>query len=129
MFPIGRYVRTDHPLENGKLKTEYLFQKPLCGDQSETHTVREWFGAFGIPLEDTFFQDWQNALTEISLKIHKVEPLSTEKEMNLIWDLIYRVLYLNYDMEKEFEPQFQDNSRKLMEVIRKLPDKEVNKHV
>lgn len=129
MFPIGRYVRTDHPLENGKLKTEYLFQKLLCGDQSETHTVREWFGAFGIPLEDTFFQDWQNALTEISLKIHKVEPLSTEKEMNLIWDLIYRVLYLNYDMEKEFEPQFQDNSRKLMEVIRKLPDKEVNKHV
>lgn len=49
--------------------------------------------------------------------------------MNLIWDLIYGVLYLNYDMEKEFESQFQDNSRKLMEVIRKLPGQEVNKHV
>lgn len=123
MFPIGRYIRSDRPLENGRYKTEYLFQKPDCGDLSEIHTVREWFEDFGIPLEDVFFQDWQSTLTKISLKIQKIEPLSAEKDMGLLWNVIYGVLYLNYDMEKDFEPQFQENSGKLLAILRMLPDK------
>lgn len=53
----------------------------------------------------------------------KIEPLSAEKDMGFLWNVIYGVLYLKYDMEKDFEPQFQENSAKLLEIIRMLPDK------
>lgn len=56
LFPIGRCISFEQKKE--KLTTEditYIFTNPGCGDTSESHTVREWLGEFGIPIEDIYF--------------------------------------------------------------------------
>lgn len=56
MFPIGRCVTVDPPSAksaNAKIgEIQYIFTNPGCGDDAETHTVREWLSEFGIPVED-----------------------------------------------------------------------------
>ena len=44
---------------------QYIFTNPGCGDNAETHTVREWLGEFGMSLEDEFFVKWQQAVVEL----------------------------------------------------------------
>lgn len=48
MFPIGRYVSlpTDRefPENPEELSVGYIFNNPECGDETETHTVREGCG-------------------------------------------------------------------------------------
>ena len=59
LFPIGRCISFEQKKE--KLTTEditYIFTNPGCGDTSESHTVREWLGEFGIPIEDIYFLLW-----------------------------------------------------------------------
>lgn len=62
MFPLGRYIAFGKDdfgkkeLNCGEVK--YLLQPIECGDKSETHTVREWFGDFDVSLEDTAFVHW-----------------------------------------------------------------------
>ena len=54
MFPLGRYIAFGKDdfgkkeLNCGEVK--YLLQPIQCGDKSEIHTVREWFGDFDISL-------------------------------------------------------------------------------
>lgn len=95
MFPLGRYIAFGKDdfgkkeLNCGEVK--YLLQPIQCGDKSEIHTVREWFGDFDISLEDTAFVHWNQAMSIISMKLNELEmqldmlPLS--KSM-----LVYTVL-------------------------------------
>lgn len=59
MFPIGRYLALPSdgifPENPEELSVGYVFNDPECGDGSETHTVREWFHKFNIPLKDDYF--------------------------------------------------------------------------
>ena len=58
MFPIGRYLALPSdgifPENPEELSVGYVFNDPECGDGSETHTVREWFHKFNIPLKDDY---------------------------------------------------------------------------
>lgn len=61
MFPIGRCIKMEADDKNPAVSTNeitYIFTDPGCGDGSKNHTVREWLGEFGIPLEDEFFFAW-----------------------------------------------------------------------
>lgn len=57
MFPIGRYLTLSaddsFPKNPEELSVGYIFNNPECGDGIETHTVREWFRSFNIPLKMT----------------------------------------------------------------------------
>jgi Fe-S-cluster containining protein len=125
MFPIGRCIKIDSGEYNaqgvGKSQTEYIFTNPGCGDNSETHTVREWLGEFGIPLEDEFFMKWHQTIADIGSFIHKVEGIFAEEPMNKLWSLIYVALYLNYDIGKDFLPQYMQNAERLSAMIKLLP--------
>ena len=73
MFPLGRYIAFGKDdfgkkeLNCGEVK--YLLQPIECGDKSETHTVREWFGDFDVSLEDTAFVHWNQAMSVIKMCI------------------------------------------------------------
>lgn len=126
MFPIGRCIKIDSGEYNaqgvGKSQTEYIFTNPGCGDNSETHTVREWLGEFGIPLEDEFFMKWHQTIANIGNFIHKTEKVCGEELMEKLWSLIFVVLYLNYDTEEDFLPQYMQNAEKLSTMIKLLPE-------
>lgn len=122
MFPIGRYVRVpkDQVMEESIPETLYLFSAPECGDTSESHTVREWLANYNIPIQDPFFSHWQHTLLSVSEYIQRVEAICPQPIMETVWSLVFRSLYLEYDMTGNFMPQFLDNSELVLSVMKKL---------
>lgn len=124
MFPIGRCFKVEKAsiegAEAGSPTIEYIFNKPDCGDDSQTHTVREWLGYFGIELDDKFFFKWHSTIMEISGCVRKLEKVISPATLDTFWTAIYTCLYINYDMSLPFLPQFEENMAKLLELIKSL---------
>lgn len=130
MFPIGRCIKMDASNQNVEINTgdiRYIFTDPGCGDNSETHTVREWLGEFGIPLEDEFFLAWNRMISEMGTIFHKGEKVLSEEGMMAAWNLTFVKIYLDYDMTKEFLPQFKENAEEVFAVMRMMPTKKDKK--
>lgn len=130
MFPIGRCIKMDASNQNDEINTgdiRYIFTDPGCGDNSETHTVREWLGEFGIPLEDEFFLAWNRMISELGAIFHKGEKVLSEEGMMAAWNLTFVKIYLDYDMTKEFLPQFKENAEEVLAVMRMMPTKKDKK--
>lgn len=125
MFPIGRMFANPKAtiLPTEEKHVDYIFTAPHCGDKRETHTVREWLGVFDIPLNDEFFLKWSGVLTEVSVSLQKLEKKFSEKSMNIIWNLVFNSLYMQYETDKEFLPQFEEVSRILLESMNTLCEK------
>lgn len=126
MFPIGRAFRLDAKKSNeNQISTEnieYIFNGTHCGN-AETHTVREWFESFGIPIEDEFFVEWQKTLSELCEIIHVAEKkFKLGNTMNALWSSIYIAMYLKYNIEQEFMPQFLKNREELMAILHMIPE-------
>lgn len=125
MFPIGRAFRLNPEKSSADQisvkNIEYIFNGAHCGN-AEEHTVREWLEAFGIPIEDEFFVEWQKTLTEICEIVHLAEKkFSLEKTLDIIWSAIYALMYMRYDIDQEFIPQFEKNRDELLEKLRIIP--------
>ena len=130
MFPIGRCIKMDASNQNVEINTSdirYIFTDPGCGDNSETHTVREWLGEFGIPLEDEFFLAWNRMISELGAIFHKGEKVLSEEGMMTAWNLTFVKIYPDYDMTKEFLPQFKENAAEVLAVMRTMPTKKDKK--
>lgn len=124
MYPIGRCaLLSEDKKESIKdiPKTEYIFLKPDCGDDSETHTVREWLNIFEIPLEDSFFYKWQSTIVELGSIFRKAEKVLKPEEMRTVWNLTACGLYFDYDTNKAFMPQFIEITDKLLSFLKSLP--------
>lgn len=125
MFPLGRYMsfeKDDYNAESiDTSKVKYLLQPPECGDESETHTVREWLSGFDIKLEDEAFVQWQKAISRFSNKFKELEKKQDMLTMMEIWFVVRVSLYLQYDTSKEFLPQFNYNVENLMKLLDDIP--------
>lgn len=121
MFPIGRGLifkpGDDLSSQITVDQIQYIFINPGCGDDTETHTVREWLGAFNIPIEDEFFIQWQKAVTELGVIFRKKEKIISQNIMQMLWSATYIGLYRNFDTEQEFLPQFEENAQKVFKFI------------
>ena len=82
MFPIGRCVTVDPKnakSANFKIgEIQYIFTNPDCGDNAETHTVREWLSEFGIPVEDEFFKLWHQKIFQLGSIFRKAEKVCSD---------------------------------------------------
>ena len=125
MFPLGRYMsfeKDDYNAESiDTSKVKYLLQPPECGDESETHTVREWLSGFDIKLEDEAFVQWQKAISRFSNKFKELEKKQDMLSMMEIWFVVRVSLYLQYDTSKEFLPQFSYNVENLLKLLDDIP--------
>ncbi len=115
MFPVGRMLSINAEDVGKKKHTTddigFIKIEPGCGDESETHTVREWFDSFGIPIKDEFFVEWHDQISVLSDMLRKVEKhLSHIDWIKLIARIANR-LYMEYDLTKEFMPQFRENTQ------------------
>ncbi len=122
LFPIGRFMLSEK--SEGKLtkqKTGYFFVNPGCGDDSETQTVRDWLNAFGIPLEDPFFKVWQDALINLSMEMQRIKKSVGGELMDDIWSMVFWVMYIDYDMKKDFMEQFTEKQYKMIALLKALP--------
>ena len=125
MFPLGRYMSFEKDDYNAEAidtsKVKYLLQPPECGDESETHTVREWLSGFDIKLEDEAFVQWQKAISRFSNKFKELEKQQDMLTMMEIWFVVRVSLYLQYDTSKEFLPQFNYNVENLLKLLDDIP--------
>lgn len=125
MFPLGRYMsfeKDDYNAESiDTSKVKYLLQPPECGDESETHTVREWLNGFDIKLEDEAFVQWQKAISRFSNKFKELEKKQDMLTMMEIWFVVRVSLYLQYDTSKEFLSQFNYNVENLLKLLDDIP--------
>ena len=126
MFPIGRTISVEgDDLPNTRItpdKIRYIFVNPGCGDDSETHTVREWFGEFGLSMEDEYFIRWQRALNSISMSLRGLEKKLDVELMHPVWNAVYLAIYLNYDMNGGFMEQFDANAERIVSLMKSLED-------
>ena len=95
------------------------FKQPdvLCGNKTK-HTVEEWLSEFNMLEEEKFTILWQQKTGDLSIPLIKLY----EKHPNsIIGDFIFlgAILYMNYDTEKDFMPQFEDNCRIATKVLEK----------
>lgn len=122
MFPIGRCLAADKPEEGirdfSKARLEYIFVNPECGDRSETHTVREYLESFGIQAEnDVYFMNWNQTILKMSSVFREIEKSVSMRVMNTIWTAAFAVVYLNYETDKDFMPQFDENIRRFFDMM------------
>lgn len=124
MYPLGRCLAisqdTMSRIETAELKPQFILNEVGCGDNAEEHTVREWLESFGIPVEDQYYIHWQRIAMLASKVIKSVEGSWTHHGLNMLLTLIYNVLYLGYDMDKEFEPQFEERAEELRTILVKI---------
>lgn len=121
MYPIGRSLMVDQDSAvQKKFRVEdtiFIFTGGECGDNTESHTVREWLTGFGISVCDEFFIKWQNTIMEIGETFRKMEKTIGENIMQMVWTSALIGLYFHYDIGKEFLPQFDDNVAKYLEIM------------
>ena len=125
MYPIGRAItfpNESRNIPNISSENVIYIQNPVDCGKDEVHTVREWFSEFGIPVEDSFFIEWQKTFMMLHEIIALAEKNFKEEEtLKAVWNAIFAKLYINYDMEQEFFPQFLKNRDTLLAVLRFIP--------
>ena len=68
-------------------------------------------------MEDEFFVKWQRTLSAVSSAMRRFEKGFSPETMNAIWNVVFGLIYLNYDTEQDFTEQFSDNAAKVMKLI------------
>lgn len=125
MYPLGRYIAIDQNSaefdETDISQVKYLLQPIDCGDKSEEHTVRRWLGDFNFSLEDHAFLKWNGALNKICTQIKKLEKQWDMMTMMEIWYVVRVIFYENYELDKDFLPQFESNVAGLLELLNDIP--------
>ena len=118
LFPLGRVVLNaealEKGLEDGQVEVKYILNDIDCGSRKQAHTVREWLAQFEIPEHDEFFLLWSRLTAMLHRMIHELEEHHvSDGTLNLFWSAIFSTLYVDYDVSKEFLPQFQQAAEKL----------------
>ena len=122
LFPLGRLATMDKDVEKTDLtRPTYFLQPANCGTQEEIHTVREWLAQFGIPAEDKFYALWTDTITFFSSLFHELETRKIpENSLNLLWNISFSALYINYDTKTDLMSQFINNTTKLKEALTEI---------
>ncbi|MCD8147987.1 MAG: DUF2442 domain-containing protein [Clostridiales bacterium] len=126
LYPIGRAFLGE-PSENKDIQIDaekifYIYHDVQCGDRTETHTVRSWLKKIGIPEDDEFFIIWLRTLLELTKFMHEVENYidPSSDSLEIIWEAILTGLYLAYDPNIDFMPQFKKNTEKLLSLSEQI---------
>jgi hypothetical protein len=123
VFPLGRVV-TSADREQGvkagdKLVIQYILNPINCGSVSRKYTVRQWLERFGIPIDDSLYIVWTDTIIRLMENMQWFEEKKlSDNTLNLMWDGIFSALYVNYDMTKEFGPQFTENTKKITHLVK-----------
>lgn len=122
LFPLGRYIFTKEGAAVTGISAgtiQYVYTNPDCGDGSETHTVRDWLKDSGIPEQDEFFLKWQETIIRLAGMLPKMEKSRDGETMDIMWAAVLAGLYLQYETEKDFMPQYEQNVEDVFDALQK----------
>jgi hypothetical protein len=113
LFPLGRMTDS----RTGEFT--YFMQPATCGNKNQSQTVRKW-------LEDSSILDlehiailWHKKIAELSRLLIKTYDKANfnRDDINAI---LLLTLYVFYDLEQNFEPQFERNLDKALEIAKHI---------
>lgn len=112
LYPLGRVLVAPTPGEPSEpwneMEVRYILNDYTCGSAKRVNTVRSWLQKFGIPEHDDFFIQWNKTIVNFSLFVRDMEKKEcSEEKLKLIWNAAYNILYTQYNITLDFEPQFQ----------------------
>lgn len=124
LYPLGRVfvnkADKDGTTDPSQGEVKYILNDIECGSITRKNTVRSWLARFGIPEEDPFYLLWSKTIMEQSAAVRRLEKLEISESytpfLDLIWNIQYNLLYIQYDTAKEFMPQFEAAVKKLQAV-------------
>jgi hypothetical protein len=97
----------------------YVLQPATCGNQNQSQTIREWLSDFSILDEEDVTILWHQKSMELSnilRDIYSKYNFNTED----ITIILFLTLYVKYDLEQDFMPQFEANCGEALEIVRRL---------
>jgi hypothetical protein len=113
LFPLGRMTDADTK------GFTYFLQPVTCGNKRQTQTVRQWLDGFSILEEEGFSKQWHRTFMGISDILRGVYEQHTFNHDRIILTLLLR-LYVLYDLEKDFLPQFERNGAEALRIVKKI---------
>lgn len=131
LYPVGRVaafgdIGPGEEITREKFEVRYILNDIDCGSAKRVNTIRDWLARFGIPEKDEFFLRWTEVTAQMGQMVRSLEARNCSEEfMNFIWGNIFGLLYMDYDTQQEFMPQFEENVSKLRrsyEVIKQVGD-------
>lgn len=122
LYPIGRKFDGGIPNSitdlNPSPTVEYIHVQLDCEHKHRKQTVRAWLEHSGIPVNDAFYLDWNAHVTKMAWFIHIIKNReATDLTMQVVLEMFFQISYLNYDLEKDFAPQFEQNMKDVDENI------------
>lgn len=121
LFPLGRVVTGEkfgEPIEDlDKIQVKYIINNFTRGSAKRVNTVRSWLDKFGISEHDEYFLLWNKVCMSLTMAVEKLEEAKVSMPvLNMLWDAMFQMLFLQYDVEQEFMPQFQAAADKLLSL-------------
>ena len=112
MYPLGRAYSSD---QEGPIY--FLRPEINCGKMDQTTTVRQWIGEFAEHEAEIAGKRWSDTIGVISAACLKAWSNLNPGQREKLEDAQQELLYLSYDVEQPFLPQFEANIAKLMLLI------------
>lgn len=116
LFPLGRASAP-----NGEIR--YFIQSSVCNAEKSKIKVRDWLELFHLKDSEEAARKYTVISTRLRNAKHKytIKP-EVEEQLN---NLLYGILYLNYDTSEDFMSQFEHNVETAETIFEKLTGKSV----
>jgi len=125
LFPLGRIIAMPQDKEvdeSTELEVGYIINPIECGGH-RNNTVRSWLEAFGIDTDDQVYKLWTKTTFRLTTFIKRLEESKVRipaAAFSAIWTVAAEMLYIRYDTEKEFFPQFKANTNEVWRILGKM---------
>ena len=122
LFPIRRIPLNKDILEYGEevqFRSGYILVPIKCRSTGETTaTVRQLLEKFDIPIDDISYHMWYTLIKHVPPVLNRLEETTTlPAELLALKNSLVNLLYFEYDIRKEFLPQFLANNQKIERLI------------
>lgn len=115
IYPLGRAMTSK---KDGEV--EYRMTSVNCGKKCREYTVREWMSGTGLEKSNELFKAWTKGIMSITPLTGKLYELAGDKTTETVASVIAGILYIEYDTEKEFIPQLEENCKKTTDLLKEL---------
>ena len=124
LYPLGRGINTQSGEHMKKEDIYYILQPSDCNCTKETHTVRKWVESFGLPVEDQYYVDWMELVSELSKQFREYEKTMAPEKLKAVYEVVSLAMYYSYSIKDAFEPQFEINCQRIREIMKAVADSE-----
>jgi Fe-S-cluster containining protein len=107
LYPLGfvfDYETNEHA---------YYFDPTHCAGEPQEQTVQEWLEKSALLEYEEFMMMWHKYTHKMSLWLTDLSAWDRAK----LLDFIFRTLYLNYDLDRDFFEQFDRNCRAILDKL------------